>query len=79
MSWSVSYLWLVPVLPLVAAGITALMKQRQRKPAASLAIGSMVLAFLVSCAAFFQTVRGGGGEDVFRERFDFLWIRSRRQ
>jgi NADH-quinone oxidoreductase subunit L len=46
MTWLVQNLWLIPVLPLLAAGVTALAKRPQRHFAATLAIGSMVLAFL---------------------------------
>jgi NADH-quinone oxidoreductase subunit L len=48
----VKYLWLIPALPLLAAAITALLKQPSRKAAASLAIGSMVGALILSCIAF---------------------------
>jgi NADH-quinone oxidoreductase subunit L len=37
----VQTLWLIPALPLLAAGITALAKRPQRTLAATLAIGSM--------------------------------------
>ena len=56
MTWIVQNLWLIPVLPLLAAGLSALAKRPARKFAASLAIGSMVLAFCLSCAAFAQTL-----------------------
>src|ERR1035441_8849898 len=52
MNWIVKNLWLIPALPMFAAGIGALLKQRSRIPAACLAIGSMVLSFLLSLAAF---------------------------
>jgi NADH-quinone oxidoreductase subunit L len=48
----VKYLWLIPALPLAAAAISALLKQPFRKAAASLAIGSMVGALILSCVAF---------------------------
>jgi len=38
--WIVRYLWLIPALPILAAGIGALLKQSQRKFAAALAISS---------------------------------------
>src|SRR5262249_7772428 len=44
--------WLIPALPLVAAAISALLKQPSRKAAAALAIGSMVGALILSCVAF---------------------------
>jgi len=52
----VEYLWLIPALPLLAAGLSALMKRPARTASASLAIGSMVLAFFISCAAFVKTL-----------------------
>lgn len=52
MNWIVQNLWLIPVLPILAAGISALAKQKSRTLAASLAIGSMTLAFLLSLWAF---------------------------
>ena len=45
MTWIVQNLWLIPALPIFAAGIAALLKQRNRLPAASLAIGSMAISF----------------------------------
>jgi NADH-quinone oxidoreductase subunit L len=56
MSWVVQNLWLIPALPLLAAGLSALLKRPSRTAAASLAFGSMVLAFLLSCAAFVKTL-----------------------
>src|SRR5689334_11359096 len=74
MSWVLSKLWLVPVLPLVAAGLSALAKQRQRKFAASLAIGSMALALVLSCMAFADVVRvGSSGADAHR-KVNFPWL-----
>jgi len=35
--WIVRYLWLIPALPILAAGIGALLKQGQRKTAAAMA------------------------------------------
>ena len=52
MTWIVRNLWLIPALPILAAGISALAKQRRRIFAASLAIGSMSLSFLFSLWAF---------------------------
>ena len=56
MTWIAQNLWLIPVLPLAASGVIAVNKQRQRKLAATLAIGSMVLAFLLSLCAFSATL-----------------------
>jgi NADH-quinone oxidoreductase subunit L len=73
MNWIVQYLWLIPALPLFAAGIIAVNKQPARKLAATLAIGSMALGFLLSLCAFAATL-GHHGDGVFREVFSFPWI-----
>jgi len=72
MIWIVKYLWLIPALPLFAAGVIAVNKQPQRKLAASLAIGSMAVGFLLSLCAFAATL--GHAEGPFREVFSFPWI-----
>src|SRR6202035_6154096 len=50
--WIVRYLWLIPVLPVLAAGIGALLKQSQRRFAATIAICSMSLSFVLAVVAF---------------------------
>jgi NADH-quinone oxidoreductase subunit L len=50
--WIVRYLWLIPALPILAAGIGAVLKQGQRKIAAALAIASMSLSFVLAVVAF---------------------------
>ena len=72
MTWIVQNLWLIPALPLLAAGISALLKQRERTAAAALAIGSMGIAFVLSCAAFVHTL-GGHGADA-RDVVNFNWF-----
>jgi NADH-quinone oxidoreductase subunit L len=72
MLWILKNLWLIPALPLAAAGLIAVMKQRQRKPAAALAIGSLTFSFLLSCCAFAPTLRSGAG--LFREVYNFRWF-----
>ncbi|MGA2788891.1 MAG: NADH-quinone oxidoreductase subunit L [Verrucomicrobiota bacterium] len=75
MSWIAQNLWLIPVLPLAASGVIAVNKQRQRKLAATLTIGSMVLAFLLSLCAFSATLLHHGDYGVFREVAGFDWIK----
>src|ERR1700761_4525461 len=50
--WIVRYLWLIPALPILAAGMGALLKQGQRRLAATLAICSMSLSFVLAVVAF---------------------------
>src|ERR1043165_9939091 len=73
MLWIVKNLWLIPALPLFAAGLSALLKQRQRALAATLAIGSLAASLVLSCIAFLPTLHAGHGE-VFREGFNFDWL-----
>jgi len=72
-TWIAKNLWLIPALPLFAAGLSALLKQSQRKAAASLAIGSLAISFLLSCCAFSATLHAPHGE-VFREFQNFTWL-----
>ena len=72
MPWIVQNLWLIPALPILAAGMSALTPQRYRKFSATLAIGSMVCAFLLSLCAFAHTL-GHHGEEA-RQVFNFPWF-----
>jgi NADH-quinone oxidoreductase subunit L len=74
MTWIAQDLWLIPVLPLVASGVIAVNKQRQRKLAVTLSIGSMVLAFLLSLCAFGATLIHHGENGAFREAVGFNWL-----
>ncbi len=73
MSTTLKFLWLIPVLPLVAAGLSALAKQRQRRLAASLAIGSLALALMLSLMAFIS-VLGHADAGANRQVFNFPWF-----
>jgi NADH-quinone oxidoreductase subunit L len=71
MIWIVRDLWLIPALPALAAGLSALVKQRNRKFAASLAIGSMGLSFLFSLFAFAHILSSSGKGQAAIQVFDF--------
>ena len=71
--WIVKNLWLIPALPLLAAGLSALVPQRCRKLSSSLAIGSMIGAFLLSLCAFVHAVQHAGHENT-KEVFNFAWL-----
>jgi NADH-quinone oxidoreductase subunit L len=66
----VKYLWLVPVLPLVAAGILSLTPRQHRRFASTLAILAMVGSFVISCSAFIATLSQPGARTVF----NFPWM-----
>jgi NADH-quinone oxidoreductase subunit L len=72
MPWIVKNLWLIPALPVLAAGFSAVAPQRCKKFSATLAIGSMVIAFFLSLNAFGQAL-GHHGEEA-RQVFNFQWL-----
>src|SRR5690242_11848244 len=74
MTWIVQNLWLIPALPLLAAGLTALAKRPQRTFAATLAIGSMGASFLLSCWAFVETLGEQAAPGVDRQVYNFDWL-----
>jgi NADH-quinone oxidoreductase subunit L len=57
MSLSVQFLWLIPALPLVAAGIGAVAPRQGRTLAAGAAIAAMAAALLVSCGALLTALQ----------------------
>ena len=74
MDWIVQQLWLIPALPLVAAGLSALAKQRRRRLAAFLAISSMVLALALSCVAFINALQHTGHGPATTQVVNFFWF-----
>ena len=70
----VSNLWIVPALPLMAAGVTIFLKQARRRLSSSLAIGAMAASLLLSIIAFIATLSHPGGHGVFREVHNFPWF-----
>jgi len=72
MSWILQNLWLIPVLPLLAAGISALLKRPNRSLAAGLAIGAMGASFLVAVAGFIETLGKHGA--AARQVHNFDWF-----
>ncbi len=76
MDWIVQQLWLIPVVPLVAAAVSALLKQRQRRLSASLAVGSMILALALSCAALINAVVHSGTGSTARQVVNFFWFQA---
>jgi NADH-quinone oxidoreductase subunit L len=69
MTWIVQNLWLVPALPILAAGIGALLGRRNRMAAATLAIGSVAFSFLLSIDAFLHVLGNHAGEQVLTVNF----------
>jgi NADH-quinone oxidoreductase subunit L len=67
-------LWLIPAVPLVAAGVAALLKQVKRNTSALLAIGSISVSLLLSLAAFTHVLGGWSHGQTVRETVNFTWI-----
>lgn len=74
MTWMATHVWLIPLLPLVAAGCIGLMPRRAERPAMTLAIGSMAGALALSILAFLSTLAPAGGEAA-RVLTQFEWLR----
>jgi NADH-quinone oxidoreductase subunit L len=75
MNWIVQNLWLIPVLPMLAAGVSALLRQRSRALAAGLAIGSMAASLLLSVWAFAHVLARHGAGQYGAETFSFGWFK----
>src|SRR5215469_8664937 len=73
-SWIGKILWLIPALPIVAAGVIALLKQPRRRLASSLAIGSLAISFLLALAGFGDVLAGWATGHAVRETVNFTWI-----
>src|SRR5512140_2916435 len=67
-------LWLIPCLPLLAAGVSAVLSRRRPRAAAALAIGSMAVALVLSGAAFVETVSHAAHGVPEREAVNFPWF-----
>jgi NADH-quinone oxidoreductase subunit L len=67
-------LWLIPAVPMAAAGLSALLKQSVRKTSASLAIGSLSFSLLLSLVAFVHVLSDWMNGIVTREVVNLTWI-----
>src|SRR5579875_3219939 len=67
-------LWLIPALPIVAAGIIALLRQPRRAAAAALAIGPLAISLVLSLWAFGHVLAGWAHHQAVRETFNFTWM-----
>ncbi len=74
MDWIVRNLWLIPAAPLLAAGLSAVAKQRHRKFAAGLAIVSMGIALVLSLFAFASALHQAGHGEPVRQVLNFDWF-----
>ncbi|MSU46356.1 MAG: NADH-quinone oxidoreductase subunit L [Lacunisphaera sp.] len=70
MTLPVQYLWLIPALPLLAAGIGALTPRNGRNLAAGSAILAMAVAFVLSCFALNGALQAPATHAVY----NFAWF-----
>ncbi len=68
-----SSLYLIPLMPLLAAGLIAVTRQPHRRFAASLAIGAMGISLLLSISAFVSTL-GQTSAGAARSFSNFDWL-----
>jgi len=73
-SWIVTHLWLIPLLPALAAGISSLLSHHRRITAASLAITAMFGSLLLSLCAFSTVLLHLGGASASRAVLNFNWL-----
>ncbi|MEI6175376.1 MAG: NADH-quinone oxidoreductase subunit L [Verrucomicrobiota bacterium] len=57
-------LWLVPLLPLLAGGITAFLPDRHGKTASKIALGALFVSCLISIGAFICALHPAEGEKI---------------
>ena len=69
-----AHLWLIPLLPLLAAGVSALLRAPHRRLAAGLSVGTMAVALGFSCAAFLSVIHQTPGAEPVRQVFNFRWF-----
>lgn len=68
------WLWMVPAVPMLAAGVIALLKQPMRKLSSSLAIGSLGFSLVLALAAFGHVISGWSHGFAVREAVNFAWV-----
>src|SRR5581483_4033881 len=68
--------WLIPALPLLAAGLIAVTRQPHRRFAAALAIGAMAISFILACFAFAGTLGRSSAATSFHETWNFNWFQT---
>src|SRR3569833_2074601 len=73
-NWVFQHLWLIPALPLLAAGLSALARQRCRRFAATLAIGSMAAALVLSGIAIANVLGHTGQAANVPQVANFHWL-----
>jgi NADH-quinone oxidoreductase subunit L len=69
-------LWLIPVLPMLAAGVISLLKQRRKFAAKGLAIAALSMSLALSLVAFAHVLAGWVHGAAVRETVNFTWLEA---
>lgn len=75
MNWAVNNLWLIPVLPLVSAGIISLLKKEHQKVSAYLSILSLAVACVQSVLALAWLLNRYLSGSELRYISNFVWLK----
>jgi NADH-quinone oxidoreductase subunit L len=73
-AWIVRNLWLIPAVPMAAAGLIALLKQPRKRTAATLAISALGFSLLLSISAFAHVLTAWHAGSATREVVNFNWF-----
>jgi NADH-quinone oxidoreductase subunit L len=73
-AWIVANLWLIPAIPMVAAGLIALLKQPRKRTASALAIGGLFCSLILAVTAFAHVLGAWGHGAQTREVVNFDWF-----
>ncbi len=76
MSWISLHLWLIPLLPLAAAGAMALFPRAWRRASAAVALAAIAAAVVLSAVALARTMDPSFAAAGGREVFNFTWFTS---
>ena len=69
-NWIVTYIWLIPAIPLAASLMILALAKKRRGPAVMFAIAGQVAALILSISAFYTTLQTTG----FRAVQNFTWF-----
>ncbi|HWT66217.1 MAG TPA: NADH-quinone oxidoreductase subunit L [Terracidiphilus sp.] len=69
-------LWLIPALPMLAAGVIALLKQPRKSLAKALSIGSLGMSLVLALVAFGHVLSGWAHGAAVRETVNFMWLEA---
>jgi NADH-quinone oxidoreductase subunit L len=69
-------LWLIPALPMLAAGVIAFLKQPRKSLAKALSIGSLGMSLMLALVAFGHVLGGWAHGAAVRETVNFTWLEA---